>query len=87
MGKKKPAPNPLRVLFDRDVTTPEKLHDKVTAEGGHASAKYLEHIANGIMEPGWGLCFIIEKLHGVDARSLKRWPGYKRIGSQSKSAA
>lgn len=77
MGKEH-EPNPLRVLFDAHATTPEKLAKKIEAKKGHASGKYLEHIANGLMEPGWGLCFIVEKLHGIDAKQLKLWPHYKR---------
>ncbi len=75
---RKREPNPLRVLFDENKTTPEKLSEQIVARGGHASAKYLEHISHGLMEPGWGLCFIVEQLHRVDARSLKTWPYYKR---------
>jgi hypothetical protein len=86
MAKKSIPPNPLRVLFDDETTTPEKLAPKIESKGGHASAKYLEHIAHGLMEPGWGLCFIVQDLHGIDARSLKQWPGYKRA-KRTKHAA
>jgi len=70
-------PNPLREWMQRTETSPETLSALVTEKGGQASPKYLEHIANGLMEPSWKLCEVLEKITGIDARALKSF-AYRR---------
>lgn len=67
----------LRAWMDRTETSEEALSAQIIERGGKASPKYVENVANELMEPGWHLCEILEKITGLDARAIKNRP-YKR---------
>ena len=68
-----PRLHPLRVWLTRTKKSTKDLASEVEKNGAKASPKYLEHIANELMEPGWHLCEVLEVITGVDARELKSW--------------